>query len=315
MISCTEFIPSYSELFTYIEDNYGKEAVRDYWEYLFHVENDDDTPLAKCLAKAGGIKGCFDYWTCTLNEEAADFTMYLNEKAGWFCIDMHYCPSKGRLLEAKEKYGLEPYPDYCLHCNYYRRALERAGLNYTYNFINVDRAACIGTVTDPKVFDGRMIVDENTLIMDRKAADNEYFHRGFHSSLNKGMEYLATKYSEEDISKYLTAFTKHVYGKDLEVMKKEGLAALEKFIHRPYDAEHCEDACVTKLSADGKKLDVEIRYCPAVKFFHENGEKVSDWYQNTTIVVMDTLAKEIGAKFNWISYDKETGAAKYSFEK
>lgn len=315
MISCTEFILSYSELFTYIENSYGKAAVREYWDYLFHVENDDDTPLAKCVAKAGGIKGCFDYWSGTLNEEAADFTMYLNEKAGWFCIDMHYCPSKGRLLEAREKIGLEPYPDYCQHCDYYRSAVERAGFNYVYNFIHTDRAACTITISDPKLFDGRMIVDPDTLVMDRKAGDNEYFHPGFHAYLNKGMEYLATRYGEEDVTKYLTVFTKHVYGKELAAIREEGPAALEKFIHRPYDAEHCGNACVTKLSADGKKLDVEIEYCPAVKFLRENGEKVSEWYENTTKAVMDTLAKETGLEFRWLSYDKETGAARYSFEK
>jgi len=30
-------------------------------------------------------------------------------------------------------------------------------------------------------------------------------------------------------------------------------------------------------------------------------------------VVMDTLAKGMGAKFDWESYDAQTGAAKYSF--
>lgn len=315
MISCTEFIPSYSELFTYIEEKHGKQAVRDYWEYLFKAEK-DGTPLAKSLTANGNtVRGCWDYWTGTLNEEAADFTMYLNEKAGWFAFDMHYCPSKGRLLEAKEHYGLTPYPDYCLHCDYYRRAIERAGLTYMFNFINSDKAGCMGIVTDPKIFDGRMIVDENTVVMDRKASDNEYFHRGFHSSLNKGMEYVAENFGVKEIREYLTAFTHHVYGRELEEMKKNGFSALEQFIHRPYAAEHCDDACETKLSADGKKLDVTVRYCPAVKFFRENGEEVSDFYPMTTIVVMETLAEEMNARFFWESYDTETGAAKYSFER
>ena len=32
MISCTEFIYSYSELFKFIEEKEGKEGVRRYWE-------------------------------------------------------------------------------------------------------------------------------------------------------------------------------------------------------------------------------------------------------------------------------------------
>ena len=80
MISCTEFIPSYSELFSFIERKHGRKAVEDYWTFLFQP---DKSPLAACVKKEG-IRGCFTYWTGTLNEEAADFTMYLNEKAGWF---------------------------------------------------------------------------------------------------------------------------------------------------------------------------------------------------------------------------------------
>ena len=34
MISCTEFIPAYSELFRYLEHTGGKQAVRDFWEHI-----------------------------------------------------------------------------------------------------------------------------------------------------------------------------------------------------------------------------------------------------------------------------------------
>ena len=34
MISCTEFIPAYSELFKYLEKVGGKDAVISFWEYL-----------------------------------------------------------------------------------------------------------------------------------------------------------------------------------------------------------------------------------------------------------------------------------------
>ena len=109
MISCTEFIPSYSELFTFLEKNYGRDEVDRFWEYLFEPTG-EGIPLINFLKKEG-IKGCFTYWGGTLNEEAADFTMYLNEKDGWFKIDMHHCPSKGRLLELKDKTGIEPGED------------------------------------------------------------------------------------------------------------------------------------------------------------------------------------------------------------
>ena len=76
MISCTEFIPAYSTLFTYLEEKYGPAEVPKYWGLHF---NPTKSPLYRFVSTEG-IKGCFSYWTGTLNEEAADFTMYLNEK-------------------------------------------------------------------------------------------------------------------------------------------------------------------------------------------------------------------------------------------
>ncbi len=35
MISCTEFIPSYSELFSYLEEKHGEDEVSKFWTYLF----------------------------------------------------------------------------------------------------------------------------------------------------------------------------------------------------------------------------------------------------------------------------------------
>lgn len=125
MISCTEFIPCYSELFTYLEEKHGREEVDRFWEFLFEPDG-KSIPLINFL-KEEGVHGCWTYWTGTLNEEAADFTMYLNEKRGFYFLNMHHCPSKGRLLSLQDEIGIEPYHDYCLHCDHYRAAAEKAG--------------------------------------------------------------------------------------------------------------------------------------------------------------------------------------------
>jgi len=141
MISCTEFIPAYSELFKFLEKKGGKEAVIAYWEYI--AKNGLNN--LRDLVKENGIRGCFMYWSHTLNEEAADFTMTLDEEEGTFRIDMHYCPSKGRLLEFKH---IEPYRDYCEHCDLlYRRVLEPMGYKYEYDMSQVDKAKCSLKVT------------------------------------------------------------------------------------------------------------------------------------------------------------------------
>jgi len=136
MISCTEFIPAYSELFKYIERKEGKQAVVDYWDYL----SDNFLTNLKDLVAENGIRGCWMYWEKTLKEEAADFTMELDEEAGEFSITMHYCPSKGRLLEYDH---IDPYPDYCEHCDVlYKRVLEPLGYTYKLDRSQTDRARC-----------------------------------------------------------------------------------------------------------------------------------------------------------------------------
>lgn len=311
MISCTEFIPSYSELFSYLDETYGRKEVEKFWDFLFTPDG-KGIPLVN-FVKKDGIRGCFNYWKGTLNEEAADFTMYLNEKAGWFLNVMHHCPSKGRLLELEKSIGIKPYPYYCLHCDHYRESVAQAGLEYIYNFNGIDHAACSMLIYDPKVFDGRVIIDENTEIMDRRAADNEYFHKDFHSSLNNGLEYLGRFHGEEDLRKYLTRYTKNVYCKVIEEAKEKGLPVIEKFLRDTYRKEHAEDVLTTKLSEDGKKLEVKVASCPAVKHLHDTGREVTKWYVLSTSLVMQTLADAIGAKFEMESYDEATGKAAYRF--
>lgn len=144
MISCTEFIPAYSELFKYIEEKGGKNAVLDFWEYL----SDNFLTNLKELVEQNGIAGCWMYWSNTLNEEAADFTMELDEENSEFKIIMHHCPSKGRLLEFKH---IKPYDNYCGHCDIlYRRVLEPLGYEYFYDMSECDKAKCSLTVKGKK---------------------------------------------------------------------------------------------------------------------------------------------------------------------
>ncbi len=136
MLSCTEFIPAYSELFKFLEQKGGKQAVVAFWEHL----SDAFLTNLRDLAAAKGLAGCFEYWSHTLSEEAADFKMVLDEENNLFTIEMRKCPSKGRLIAAKH---LKPYPDYCQHCDIlYRRVLEPLGFEYNIDLTNCENASC-----------------------------------------------------------------------------------------------------------------------------------------------------------------------------
>ena len=307
MISCTDFIPAYNELFCYLEEHYGRKEIDNYWKTVFKPGG--GSPLVNFL-RAEGLPGCFTYWSGTLNEEAADFSMYLNAKRGFFKLEMHRCPSKGRLLELQKKIGLEPYRDYCLHCDSYRAACEEVGLRYIYDFQNVDKAGCALLIYDPKVFDGRVIMDGDTRVMERKAADNEYFHRSFHASLNRNLNYVGEHYGEAGVRGVLQRYVKNVVQ---PLMGKVDLAAIEQKIKTDYLREKAADAVQTELT--DAALTVTVRECPGVRYMTQNGIAVTKWYPCSTWYVMEELARLAGCGFELLSYDEQTGAAQYRFIK
>lgn len=309
MISCRDFIPAYSEFFKYLEKHHGQKEVELFWEKLFTPDG-KGIPLVNFVAKSG-IRGCFEYWAGSLNEEAADFTMYLNEKRGFFHIVMHHCPSKGRLLEQKEKIGLEPYAHYCLHCDYYRGAVEKHGLKYLYNFTGVDKAACSIIIYDPKVFDGRIIVDEDTLVMDRKAAQNEYFHQDFHHSINRCVHFIGEKFGDGEVRALFAQYVKNALAPLLTQIKDKGLAPLQEHILSSYEKEKAPEAVKTTLSDN--TLEVEVAFCPAVRHLRGKGNEVSPWFPKSTEYTMAAIAEFCGLTFTMGEYDHETGKNSYRF--
>ena len=309
MISCTEFILSYNELFAFLDKCYGREEVDKLWDFLFKPTG-KGIPLINFVRK-DGVKGCIDYWTGTLTEESSEVTFIYNLEEGWFVTQMHHCPSKGRLLDFQETLGIEPYPHYCDHCDYYRAALEEEGLTWIRDHLDVSKAGCTSVIWDTKKFKGVMHMDENTVIKEFHASEHEYFHPDFHSSMNMGIEYLGLHHGEKAIRDYLETFTRNVYKPVLEKMKEAPLQALAEKIRSTYIAEKAENAL--QLVQDGNTLTVKVAYCPAVKHLRATGREVSKWFPMTTSVVMDTLAQAGNLQFDMKYYDSETGAAEYQF--
>ena len=311
MISCTEFIPAYSELFSFLDERFGRDEVDRLWYFLFKPDG-KGIPLINFIEKEG-IRGCFTYWAGTLSEEASDCDLYLNEKAGWYLSKMHHCPSKGRLLELKEKIGITPYYDYCLHCACYDSALEKVGLKRYKIYPKAEETACSSLIFDPKVFKGGVIFDENTESRVFKSSEQEYFHPDFHSSMNMGLLYVGQTHGTQTVKDYLTRYAVNVYGKVIEDARAHGLAPVEALIRDTYRLEKAEDALT--IENDGRTMTVSISYCPAVRHLHKTGREVCEWFPLSTETVMQTIANEAGLGFKMISYDAETGAAKYVFTK
>ena len=62
-------------------------------------------------------------------------------------------------------------------------------------------------------------------------------------------------------------------------------------------------------------LDVTVRYCPAVKHFKKREFVPHECFEMGTSVVYEVFAKDSGLGFEMISYDHDTGAAKFRFFK
>lgn len=309
MISCTDFIAAYNELFSFVEEQYGRQEVGKLWQYLF-APTGDGIPLINYV-KREGIRGCFDYWTGTLSEEAAEFTLFLNEARGYFRLVMYRCPSKGRLLELKEKLGIVPYRDYCFHCDSYRSAAEAVGLKYIYDFTDIDHAACSILIYDPKIFDGQIIVDSNTEIFTQKSSDYEYYHPDFHSSMNMAIQYLDERFGAAAVQEYLRCYTDHVFIHTIGDIRRNGLPVIKNLIEETYRREKATDAVTIGLAPN--VLSVTVFYCPAVKHLRSTGRGISPLFKLTTQTVMEELAKKSGFSFRMDAYDEETGSAHYCF--
>ena len=126
MISCTEFIPLYSEFFKFLDRQGGYETVLDYWNYLSDTSLGDETnphSMVYHIEREGGFEGARAYWRHTSTEEACDTYSVVDPVNKYSYSEMYYCPSRGMLNNLKH---IEPYEHYCDHCNViYSRVLER----------------------------------------------------------------------------------------------------------------------------------------------------------------------------------------------
>jgi hypothetical protein len=147
--------------------------------------------------------------------------------------------------------------------------------------------------------------------MDRRAADNEYFHKDFHSSVNRGINYVGEKHGKDAVIEYLTRYTENVYNREIADIKSRGVSAIADKILDTYEKEKAPDA--VELTLDGDSLEVNVRYCPAIKHLRSIGREISPWFRYTTEVVMNVLAEKANVRFTMIDYNEETGAAKYRF--
>ena len=135
MISCTEFIMLYSELFKYLEQLRGEEEVVRYWEKLSEAFCTD----LQELVEEKGLEGMKEYCDHVLQSECADYSINLTEDK--LELFINNCPSLGLLRRNRH---MEPYHDYCAHCAVlYAHATDKQfGLKTTLDLIDGEKGFC-----------------------------------------------------------------------------------------------------------------------------------------------------------------------------
>jgi len=136
MVSCTEFIWAYSELFSFLDENFGKKELIKFWKYLSKnfLQNFEE------LVKRKGAYGMAEYWGHCLPEEGADYVMTVRKD--FLQIKMLNCPSAELLRKGLAK----PYQNYCEHCVWlYPPIVMKYGWKVKIDYTNYKDGICIGT--------------------------------------------------------------------------------------------------------------------------------------------------------------------------
>lgn len=326
MISCTEFIPLYSEFFKYLEEKGGHDAVMEYWYYISDNSIGDKTnpnSMAYNCDRLGGYEGARAYWGHTTTEEACDILSARNNKAKFSYSHMRYCPSRGMLNSLEH---IEPYYDYCEHCKIiYSRVLENYGMVYERDQSKVDNAECCSILYEkdnPPTFDWRNMTDEEMLekfkddpdviISDVKREGMKYLHRDFHLSGDLALKYCGEKFGNDEVIGFITSYTKNYYSPIISEIRKKGLCYLKEWIEKVYETEEASDVLHTELNDDS--LTVIIDKSPVIEYMRGLNQEPSEYYIEETRTLYDVIAKMSGYKFN-LEYYNEDGATKFTFTK
>lgn len=321
MISCTEFIPLYSEFFKFLEEKGGHDAVVKYWLYVSDTSIGDKTnpySLISFMEREGGLDGAWSYWKRSLSEEACDVFRVYNPKKGYFRSHMKHCPSRGMLNDLKH---VEPYHDYCEHCNViYAPVLAKFGIAYERDDSKKDNAECycLGYLEGhrPDLDFGNMDdyadVDEDSIVLDIKAEEHKYLHRDFHIIGDLALKYCGDNYGDNCVRSFLTSYANHYYAPQIADIKSRGLIAIKDWLEKVYEIEEAGELLHTELTEDC--LTVTVDKSPAIAFMYQANQKPSKYYIEQTRTLYSAIADACDLGFA-LEYYNEDGATHFKFFK
>ncbi len=148
-------------------------------------------------------------------------------------------------------------------------------------------------------------------VMERRAADNPYLHKDFHSALHGGIVYLHQHYGEAAVRDYLREFSRRWHAPLRQRLLAEGLGALRQYFETLYSVE----GATVHVEQTADELVLRVDACPAVMHLRRRGEEVSPLYSETTRTVNEALCEDTPYSAELVAYDPQTGGSIQRFRR
>ena len=315
MVSCTEFIPLYSEFFKYLDSRGGYDEVLKYWYHISDTSIGDKTnphSMAYHCERLGGWKGAGAYWSHTTTEEACDTYSVSDPDHPYSYSEMRYCPSRGMLNSLEH---ITPYEHYCDHCKIiYSRVLEKYGVVFErdHSLVHKAQCSCIRYMEgNPPPADYKE-PKEGRRVGRCKREGKKYLHKDFHLLGDNALKYCGDNYGPEAVTEFLRKFAVDYYAPRITEFKEQGLAGIQQWFEKIYTIEESAEVLHTEL--DGDTLRIKIDYCPVIAYMKGLNQKPSEYYIQQTSTLYDAIAEASGFGFRLDRYE-EDGAAEFVFFK
>ena len=154
-------------------------------------------------------------------------------------------------------------------------------------------------------------MNQEKIVMTKKAADNKYLHRDFHISLNMLMEYIEKKFGKEAVIQYLSQYT-NAYHKPLhEQLMAGNLTALTDYLTQIYQKEEWP----VRIRSGEDFIELQQDACPGISHLKASGNQPSPCYIETYRTVYATLCEGTPFQYRLLQFDSETGACTQLFIK
>lgn len=315
MISCTEFIPLYSEFFKYLDRRGGYDEVLKYWYHISDTSIGDKTnphSMAYHCERLGGFEGARAYWGHTTSEEACDVYAVLDLENKYSYSEMNYCPSRAMLNSFEH---ITPYENYCEHCKIiYSRVLEKYGCIYERDHSRVHEAKCSSVLYEagnPPPADYKE-PKEGRKVSHMKREGKKYLHRDFHLLGDNALKYCGDQYGADAVVGFMRDFALTYFAPIIDDAKARGLVALKEWLEKIYEVEECPELLHTELTENS--LTVTVDKSPVIEYMHSLNQKPSEYYIEETRTLYAAIAEGCGFGFE-LEYYNEDGGTRYRFTK